>query len=145
MEDVVEIPGDEAGRQVAGRDAKAIRVDRVRRKQPLLNGSRELEFLLRELRFLQALDALAQTFLQGPEEIEDEPEKEAEQARDAEREADVPSGEVDPCQPGELRDKGSDAPTQDAAEKEDDRGHDWPRENLAPEERLADEREEGAA
>src|SRR6266542_1376174 len=132
MEDVVEIPGDEAGRQVAGRDAKAIRVDRVRRKQPLLNGSRELEFLLRELRFLQALDALAQTLLQDPEEIEDEPEKEAEQARDAERDADVPRGEVEPCQPRCLREEGCYAKAEGATEKEDDRGNNWTRKDLAP-------------
>src|SRR6202162_3631561 len=130
---------------VPPRHAEAVSLDRIRRKEPPLDGPRELEFLLGKLRFLQAGDALAQTFLQGPEEIEDEPEKEAERARDAEREADVPGGEVDPCQPRGLRDEESDAPTKAAAEKEDDRGHERSREDFAPADRFADEREEGAA
>src|SRR6266542_6239734 len=142
MEHVVEIPGDEAGRQVACRDAKAIRVDRVRRKEPLLNGSGELELLLRELRFLQSFDTLAQTPFERPEKIKREPDTEAERAGDGEGDAYIARGKDNPGEARAPRNERGDPPAERASEEEDDRGHERARKNAAPVDWLAHEREQ---
>src|SRR5713101_3859786 len=117
MEDVVEIPGDEAGWQVACRNAKTIRVNHVWRKEPLLNRSRELELLLRELRFFQAFDTFAQALLEQPEEVERKTDDETGRARHGECDAEVARGEGETNEPHPLGEQVGYDPGERAAEK----------------------------
>ena len=71
--------------------------------------------------------------------MKDEPE-ESERASDAERAADLPGGEVDPRQPVTCATKEAMPQPRAPPKKKDDRGHDGARKDLAPVDRLADER-----
>ena len=105
---------------------------------------RELELLLRELRFLQTLDALAQTRFERPEEMKREPDSQAERAGDGKGDAEVARGKDNPGEARALRDERGNPPAERASEEEDDRGRERAR-NAAPMDWLAHESEQRVA
>ena len=124
VEDVVEVAGHEARREVARGDAVALARDLGRRQDALLHRARELDLLLRELGLLETLDRLREAVLQQAESVEDEAHHDAGHARDRKVRAQLRErdAEVHEAEPG--RDAVRQKPARDASQEVDARVRD---------------------